>query len=308
MRKRLIRPSFVGNYAVRLAFALLCLQNSIAIAQTPDDVIKVDVALVTVNISVTDSKGRPLLGLKSKDFFITDEDKPVNPEFFDGEGPSSIVFLIDTSSSMTGPKWKSLMTGLKDFLRIAREGNDYTLVTFDSTPHVIASSVNKAELQKYLDTLEPGGDTALYDAVLVGLKELKRVGQRHKALVMISDGEDNSSRRSLEEVGREVSAQQTTIYSIGLLFGHYCSVGVVEACRGKETIGQMSKVTGGMSHFPDLKDLSKVLIEVSNDIRNQYTVSYYPPDKISGWRRVKVNTHELLGPSKLRYQSVYFLR
>src|SRR5580765_3437448 len=101
------------------------------------DVIKVDTSLITVNVSVTDNRNRHLQGLKLEDFQVTDEGKRVMPEFFDSEGPESIVFVIDLSSSMKGEKWQNLRAGLKSFLKKGREGSDYTLIAFNEKPRLI---------------------------------------------------------------------------------------------------------------------------------------------------------------------------
>ena len=291
------------------AFLLITITalSSLSAQAQDDDVIKVNVDLITVNVAVRDGKGRSLLGLRPQDFRITDENSPVVPEFFESEGPASIVFVVDTSSSMGGQKWKSLISGLKDFLKKARDGNDYSLITFSNRPQLLVQSVSADELLNCLRELKPDGDTALYDGVLEGLDVLKRLPQRHKAVVLISDGEDNSSRLGLTEVEKEVSASRTTIYSVGVLLKATCrSHG--KPCDGQETVSQLAKVTGGLAFFPDARELSSVLKEISSDVRSQYSLSYYPPDKRSGWRQVQVDVAQIDRRSKLRYQQRYLLK
>ena len=277
-------------------------------AQAQDqDVIKVNVDLVTVNVAVKDGKGRSLSGLRPQDFRITDENSPVVAEFFDSEGPASIVFVVDTSSSMQGQKWKSLIAGLKGFLKKARDGNDYSLITFSNSPQLLVQSVSADELLNCLRELKPHGETALYDGVLEGLDVLKRVPQRHRAVVLISDGEDNSSRLSLAEVEKEASAMRTTIYSIGVVLKAPCRSSR-KPCDGQATVSQLAKVTGGLVFFPDSSELSSVLKEISNDVRSQYSLSYYPPDKRSGWRQVQVDVAQIDRKPRLRYQQRYLLK
>ena len=130
----------------RLAATILALFFC-ASAQAQDvEVIKVDVAVVTVNVNVSDGKGHALSSFKAEDFQVTDEGQAVALGFFESQGPASIVFVVDISSSMKGPKWRQLTTGLKEFLKRAPEGNDYTLIAFSDSPQLIARSVHADEL------------------------------------------------------------------------------------------------------------------------------------------------------------------
>lgn len=307
-------PRFLSSFMLiscrsKLFLAIVFAALFSAPAQAQDeDVIKFNVDLVTVNIAVKDGKGRSLLGLRPQDFRITDENNPVVPEFFDSEGPASIIFVVDMSSSMRGEKWNGLIAGLRDFLKKARNSNDYTLITFGSSAQVLAQSVSAAELLNRLRELKPYGDTALYDGVLLGFDALKQAPKRHKALVLISDGEDNSSRLGLAEVERSASASRTTIYSIGLLLKDQCSAGYKNACKGQETVSKLAKVSGGLAFFPDSQELSSVLKEISSDVSSQYSLSYYPLNRRSGWRQVHVALAETERQSKLRYQQRYLMR
>src|SRR5438132_11005365 len=162
-------------WLVCVLLTLVCQAQAQSSIDPDMDVIKVDTTLVTVNVSVTDARNRQLQGLKLEDFQVTDEGKTVRPEFFDSEGPESIVFLIDVSSSMRGEKWQHLRAGLKSFLKKGREGSDYTLIAFNQKPRLIVSAVNAEQLWQSFDSLRPYGDTALYDALILGLEALERV-------------------------------------------------------------------------------------------------------------------------------------
>lgn len=285
------------------AALVICVSGSVQAQE--EEVIRFDVSLVTVSVAVKDHKGRALLGLKPENFRVTDENTPVSPEFFDSEGPASIVFVLDTSSSMQGSRWKNLLNGLKDFVKKSRAGNDYTLITFDSRAHLLLDSASPAELWNCLTALRPNGDTALYDGVLLGLEALKGTRQRNKALVLISDGMDNSSRTKLAEVEKEALSRRAAIFSVGMLLNEQCRIRLQEACIGKEVIKQLADVTGGLSFFPEAWGLSRVLTEISNEVNTQYSLSYYPPDKHSGWRNVRVTVAQTERQPKLRYQQRY---
>jgi Ca-activated chloride channel homolog len=275
-------------------------------AQVAEDVVRVDIALVTVNVAVTDGKGRHISELKVGDFFVSDEGKPVRLEFFDTQGPTSIIFVVDVSSSMRGEKWKSLMAGMKKFLANAREGNDYTLISFNEAPRLIARSVSAQDLWREFSSLKPSGNTALYDAILLGLTTLERVPQRHKSLVLLSDGQDNSSAATLRTVHQEMLAHRASIYTVGLGIHGYNFPATEPQAR--ELLNQLAKATGGLVFFPRPDEIRTVLVGINADLSSRYSLSYYPPDKTPGWRRIQVNLTPSHSRLSLRYQQQYLIR
>jgi VWFA-related protein len=270
------------------------------------EVLKVDVALVTVNVNVSDGKGRPLSSLKAEDFQVTDEGQTVTLGFFECQGPASIVLVVDISSSMRGPKWRSLKAGLKNFLARAPAANDYTLITFSDSPQLVARSVHADELWRILDGLHPLGHTALYDAMLLGLNTLGELPQRHKSLVLFSDGEDNVSRVGLPAVQQEALTRRATIYTIGILPDDPSML--VYGQSGKQLLKELATTTGGLVHFPMSGEVDEVLRKINSDMSNQYSLGYYLPDKTPGRRRIQVNLAQDAGSLKLRYQQSYLIR
>lgn len=286
--------------AVLLAFSLY-----VPMMAQDADVIKVSVDLVTVNVAVTDSKGRPVADLLAQDFLVKDQHKPVELKFFDAQGPASIVFVVDISTSMGGDRWRALRAGLKKFLTSARENNDYTLITFSNMPQLVARSVNAEALWQHFNSLKPSGHTALYDGVLLGLKALDQLPQRQKAVVLLSDGQDNSSAATLQEVQREIFNERATIYTIGMVFNHYEYSGIDRA--GRELLQVLADVSGGLAYLPQPSQLRETLEKISADVRSQYSLSYYPPDKAPGCRHILVSTQGER-QLKLRYQERYVMQ
>jgi VWFA-related protein len=293
------------NWAAAMLFVVSC--GAIVQAQEADDVVRVDVALVTVNVAVTDLKGRHISQLKAEDFFVSDEGKPVRPEFFEAQGPTSIIFLVDSSSSMGGKKWKSLKTGMKKFLEAGREDNDYTLITFNEAPRLIARSVSGQDLWEEFKRLKPAGDTALYDAMLLGLSTLKYVPQRNKSLILLSDGQDNRSSATLRMVQQEMLAHSASIYTVGIV-RQGLSFLLTEELQGQELLDELAQATGGLVFFPEPEEIRSVLERISADLRSRYSLSYYPPDKTPGWRRIQVNVPQSRSRLSLRYQERYLIR
>ena len=272
----------------------------------PDlDVVRVDTSLVTVNVSVTNGKNRPLPGLTLENFQVLDEGQAVKPEFFDREGPESIVFVIDISSSMKGDKWQSLRAGLKSFLKKGREGNDYTLIAFNEKPQLVVTAVNAEQFWQSLNSLQPEGETALYDALVLGLETLERVPQRHRALVLLSDGEDNCSHADLSLVEKQVMIHRATIYPVGILLKWPLGG---DQSKGKRVLSELAAATGGLVLFPEALKIPAVLELIAADLHGQYSLSYYPPTKTAGWRRVQVTVANDSSHLNLRYQPRYLMR
>jgi VWFA-related protein len=289
-----------------LALGVVIISWASAVAQDPVDVIKIGVDLVTVNVSVTEKKGHPVKGLQRENFFVTDEGKPVSLEFFDSHGPASIVFVVDISSSMRGDKWENLMKAMKKFLATAHEGSDYTLIVFGDRPQLLARAVNASELWRDLAGLRPYGMTALYDAMLLGLNALERLPQRHKALVLLSDGEDSFSRSCLSDVQQAARTHRATIYTVGLLLKQRDLAPWQK--KGKELLDKLTSATGGLILLPAPEQIRGVLEQINADVGGQYCLSYYPPDTVIGWRHIQVAIAR--GPQEvnLRYQERYLRR
>ena len=273
--------------------------------QEAEDVVKVETAMVTVNVAVTDSKGRHISELKPEDFLVSDEGNLVRPEFFDTQGATSIIFVVDVSSSMGGDKWEKLKDGMKKFLAAGREDNDYTLITFNDSPRLIAVSVSAQEFWREFSVLKTSGNTALYDGVLLGFSSLNRVHQRHKSLVLLSDGQDNSSSATLHAVLQEMLVHNASIYAVGIVRQE---TSTDEERHGEELLDELAKATGGLIFSPTPNEIRSVLVRISADLRSRYSLSYYPPDKTPGWRRIQVNISRSPSRLNLRYQQRYLIR
>lgn len=275
----------------------ICAQDLPAIKSSTD--------LVTVNVSVADHKARPLPGLALGDFLVTEDGKPVRLEFFASSGPASIIFVLDMSSSMEA-KARELRGAFKKFLMGAHQDNDYSLITFNASPRMVAQSVSADELWQSLSILEPFGNTALYDAVLLGLEVLDKAPQRHRALVVLSDGDDNRSRASLADVEHAVSSRHATVYTVGILprpkdlspFDRHC----------RDLLARLAEATGGLIRFSPAGEIGQVLTAINTDVRNQYCLGYYAPEGEPGWRSLQVSLSSSARTYKVRHQKRYMMK
>lgn len=280
------------------------------LAQTPTDptqeyeVVKIDTNLVTLNVSVT-NKDRPVTGLATDDFQIIENGATVNPKFFDAQGPSSIIFVLDVSTSMRGDRWKNLRHGLKQFLKEQKEASDYTLITFNECPRLISQSVDASDLWKIFGTLKPDGETALYDGLSLALDQTPLLSRRNKAIILLSDGDDNRSNNTLASVQQKVLSRNTTIYAVGLLLDKRTSS---PEWRGQKLLVDVASSTGGLSFFPEPREIAKTLQTITAHITNQYSFGYYSLSKEPGWRNIEVQLTRRIKHANLRYQQRYFLK
>jgi Ca-activated chloride channel homolog len=265
--------------------------------------IKLNTNLVTVNVSVTDSKGRPLGGLAAGDFVVLEDGRPVGVEFFSASGPASIVFVLDISSSMVG-NVQSVRNAFRQFLRSAHQDNDYSLITFNASARLVVRSVGADELWQILSTIEPFGDTALYDAILLGLQTLDQMPQQHRALVVLSDGEDNRSQSSISAVGQAVSVRHATVYTVGILSS---SKGLIDDWR-RGRLAQLADASGGLLRLVAPNEIARALADISSDVRNQYSLGYYASDGLPGWRHLHVSLVSTQQRHNLRYKERYLTR
>jgi VWFA-related protein len=135
---------------------------------------------------------------------------------------------------------------------------------------------------------------------------LGELPQRHKSLVLFSDGEDNVSRVGLPAVQQEALSRRATIYTVGILPDDPSLL--VYGQNGKQLLKELATSTGGLVHFPVSGEVNAVLRKINADMSNQYSLGYYPPDKTPGRRSIQVHLAQDAGSLKLRYQQSYLIR
>jgi VWFA-related protein len=267
------------------------------------DIIKTDTNLVTVNVSVT-RKNRPISDLTVDDFEITDTGAVVKPEFFETHGPASIVFVIDISSSMLGAKWRNLTSAMKQFLRSQPTDTNYSLIVFSDRPTLVSEAIDAKDFWKKFSAIHPDGETALYDGLALGLDQIPCLSRHHKAVILLSDGEDNKSHSSLATIEHQVLQTHATIYAVGILI----ESSQPDRYRGRELLKTLASETGGLSYFPLPDQTDKVLSDINKQIASEYSFGYYAPNPQPGPRSVDVRLTRPLNGSALRYPQRYLLK
>jgi len=273
--------------------------------------VSVNVELVQLPVSVLDKSGFPVRGLREQDFAVYEDKVSQDITLFKQEDiPSSVVLVVDTSSSMFN-KLKRVNSAALTFVRGSNPEDETAIVTFGSTVRLDQPfTANTNELRQTLAGILPNGYTALYDAVFQAAEYLKEVGsQEKKILLIISDGEDNRSKYKLKEVLEVIRESKIIVYSIGLL--RDVSYSLTYADDGKRALKQLAEVTGGAAFFPDGVDqVEQVCERIARDLRNQYTIGYKPHnEKLDGsWRKVivRVNPSKTIPKVKVRTKQGYY--
>lgn len=247
---------------------------------------------VVLNCTVVDNHGHLINDLTKDDFQVFEDEAPQNiVSFQHSDLPVSIGILVDNSGSMRD-KRSAVATAALDLVRASNPDDEAFVVNFSDEAFLDQDfTSNIAKLNDGLTHLQPGGGTALYDAVVAAANHLAE-GARHpkQVLVIITDGDDNASGMSLvQTIHRVQDLQGPVVYSIGLLFGKDNTAHEVNTARS--ALNELSANTGGLAFFPhSLADVDSVAAEVAQDIRNQYTIGYHStiPMSLGGYRTIRV--------------------
>jgi Ca-activated chloride channel homolog len=254
-----------------------------------DKPLHVDVDVVLVPVTVNDSRNRPVTTLNKQDFVLFEEAKRQEIRYFSTEeAPLSIAILFDVSKSMSD-KIDTERAAIVEFFNNANPDDEYFGITFSDRPRMLASSTQSIdELQRKLMAIEPGGPTAMLDAVYVAESKLRSARYERKAIVIFSDGGDNASRYTLREIRNMVQESDVEIYAIGLFDTFF--VGTLEEKLGKMWLSEITDATGGRTITVDNRaKVPQAAATLSREMRNQYVLGYRPDHTgVSRWRKIKV--------------------
>jgi Ca-activated chloride channel homolog len=236
---------------------------------------------VNVVFTVTDKHGRYVKDLKKKDFTVVDDSRPAQEiRSFHNETdlPLQVGLLVDASNSIRD-RFKFEQESAIEFLNqtIRPRYDKAFVVGFDVTPEVTQDFTDNTEaLSRGIRVLRPGGGTAMYDALYFSCRDklLKepRTGATRRAIILLSDGDDNQSHVSREEAIEMAQRAEVIVYTI--------STNVAGARgRGDKVLERIAEATGGRAFFPfQLTDIANVFLEIQDELRSQYALSYRPAD------------------------------
>jgi Ca-activated chloride channel homolog len=247
-----------------------------------------EVQEVMLHATVVDDKQRLITNLEKNAFTVLEDGKLQTITSFRHEDiPVAMGIVIDNSGSMREKRDKVNKAAL-NLVRSSNPQDQVCVVNFNDEYYLdqdFTGDINK--LREALEKVESRGGTALYDAVVATADHLKRNAKlQKKVLFVVTDGEDNASRESLEQAVRRLQEENgPTVYAIGLL-------GEEKARRARRALQQMAERTGGIAFLPKtLDEVDEISRTVAHDIRNQYTIGYKPttPKNIPGYRTVHVD-------------------
>jgi Ca-activated chloride channel family protein len=265
------------------------LEGKAALKARPNERIRVDVNLVLIPVTVTDPLNRLVTGLEKNEFFLYENNKLEPIKTFSAEdAPVSIGIIFDLSGSMTN-KLVRARDSIVEFMHTANPLDEFFVIGFNDRPELIEDFTSSPDdIEARLMTVRAGKRTALLDAIYFGVNKMKQARNERKAILIVSDGGDNRSRYTENEVRNLVRESDTEIYSIGI-FDTFAAT--PEERNGPLLLHDISEETGGqLFRVDDVADMGDIATKISAELRNQYVLGYKPGDtKRDGkWRKVKV--------------------
>ncbi len=256
-------------------FAQPSVKNSFAPAVTKsnDDTIKLDTHVVSLTVSITDKQGQPVTGLEKQAFQVYEDNVAQEISYFSyRDQPLSVSVVFDLSGSMGREKLQRAKDALKSFAATCHEEDELALVGFNDRAWLVGDGLLAPEaLNNAFGMMTARGQTALYDAVELGLKHVAQGHQPRKVLIIISDGEDNRSRTNFRNLRRMAQENDATIYAIGIqdfapLHGY-----------GKFILEELADLSGGTAFFPgDAEGMNEAFNRIAVALRQQYSIGYVP--------------------------------
>jgi Ca-activated chloride channel family protein len=265
--------------------------------------------LVSLTVSVTDAYGRFVTGLSKDHFEVFDEKVKQSIEFFsDADAPISVGIVYDVSGSMKERINRSVRA-LRRFIETSHDDDDFFLIGFNDRAKLVQDFTTSGDqLASHLMFVQPKGNTALYDAAYLAVEKVQQGRHTKRAILIISDGQDNSSRYTYKELRNRVKEAEVQIYAIGITDPYSDSM----AGFGRSVLEEITRMTGGRAFFPSAfnePELVEICTRIALELRHQYSMGFYPNSPVdeARWRKVqvKVNPPKGLGRLSLTYKDGY---
>ena len=298
-------PGLVLQMTMTLKGLLLIplLTAPLILAQEPAYKLNVNVDLTEVHVNVTDEKDHPAGNLKKENFRIFEDRAEQKISLFKHEDlPVSLGLVIDNSRSIEARKPR-LDAAALSFVRKGNAEDETFVVHFDDTARLALDFTGSIPLlEETLAGVKPYGQTAIYDALMLALDHMENAKHTKKAILLITDGVDNSSKHALDEAIEATKRSHVAVYTVGLL-------SVFGGQKAEESLVRISEASGGRAYFPNTVEEARSDMErVAGDLREQYTLGYFPsnPAHNGAWRSVRIEVVPPAGgPSNVRLNANY---
>ncbi len=273
------------------AIAAVSLVTFLYAQENPVTTFRTETNLVSLNVSVFDSQGQIVKGLPQSAFTVYEDGQKQEIKVFRQEDvPISLGLVIDASASMFN-KRDRVNSAAVAMMKASNSDDEVFVITFNEAAFVAQDfTSNVKQLETSLRKIESKGETAMRDALALGLDHLRTHAKKDKkVLLVITDGEDNSSIQKQEHLIRTAHLSNVIIYGIGILGSEQPA----SAQRAKASLDALTLATGGRSWFPnDVAETEKITPEIAHEIRNQYVIGYTPPDSANnGFRSIRVEVN-----------------
>jgi VWFA-related protein len=332
-RITLLKPSFGSRLGLAILVAILisvCLFASQDIKPTdsistpkkpaaavPDATrrgvdIRVDKTLVLINVTVTDPLNRFVTGLEKEHFrLFEDKVEQTITQFSSEDAPISIGLVFDTSGSM-GPKLQKSRQAAAEFFKTANPQDEFFLIQFNDRPEmVVPFTTDTDKIQSTLTFTQSKGRTALLDSVYLAMHEMKKAKNPRKAVLIISDGGDNSSRYTETEIKNAVREADVQIFAIGIFESAGNRGRTPEEASGPGLLNELAEQTGGRQYaVENVAELPDIAAKIGIELRNEYILGYTPKngERDGKYRHVQVKLNQPRGlpPLKAYFRLGYY--
>jgi Ca-activated chloride channel family protein len=273
------------------------------ISQVRPEIVNAD--LISFNVTVTDGFGRFVSGLNKNAFSVFDEKQPQDILFFsDDDAPVSVAIVFDLTGSMSGDKVKRARTALSRFFDTSHDLDEYSLITLQSGRAylMMGRTRDSKAILEGLTFVQTKGNTAFYDGVYLAAEHVQRGTHPKKAVLVISDGQDNNSRYTFGDLRKSLKESDVAIYCVG----------IEESGSGPLTLGgsaildEIASVSGGKSFFPRTDaEMDDIFEQIAIELRHQYSIGYKPADfhPDGKWHHIKVKVNSPRGLPRLFVRS-----
>jgi len=271
-------------------FSALAAAAGVLMAQKPDDAtFRVDTRLVVLHATVVDKSGRMITTLPQSAFHVFENGVPQQVKLFKREDiPVSMGLIIDNSGSMRDKRQKVAAAAVA-LVKASNPDDEAFVVNFNEDPYLDCDFTNQVpKLEQALSKIDSRGGTAMRDAIRLSIDHIKEKAKKDKKVILVvTDGNDNASLISLENLVKNAQQAEVIVYAIGLLSEEERR----EAKRAKRALDALTEATGGQAYYPkELADADRIAHQVAHDIRNQYIITYTPSNQAldGSFRQIKV--------------------
>jgi Ca-activated chloride channel homolog len=276
---------------MRLGCVILSIMASLSL-YGQDATFRTDTRLVVLNVSVFDQNGKSFRDLPQSAFTVYENgEKQTVAVFRQEDVPISLGLTIDNSASMTDKRDRVASAGLA-MVKASNPRDEVFIINFNEKAVLAKEFTNNIkDLENALRNLDANGETAMRDALLLGIEHLRHHAHRDKkVLVVVTDGDDNSSVETQAHLVETAQQNDVIVYAVGLLGAEEPE----SAARAKKQLTELTQQTGGHAWFPnDVGDIGRIAPEIAREIRDQYVVAYRPSNLAADgtFRRIRVDVN-----------------